>query len=39
MLSGDMNKFDEVIKIILDSGALERVKEEEKRYVKDCLKI
>ena len=38
MLSGDMNKFDEVIKIILDSGALERVKEEEERYVKDCLK-
>ena len=38
MLSGDMNKFDEVIKIILDSGAFERVKEEEERYVKDCLK-
>ena len=38
MLSGNMNKFDEVIKIILDSGAFERVKEEEERYVKDCLK-
>ena len=38
MLSGNMNKFDEVIKIILNSGALEIVKEEETRYIEDCLK-
>ena len=38
MLSGNMNKFDEVIKIILNSVALEIVKEEETRYIEDCLK-
>ncbi len=38
MLSGNMNKFDEVIKIILNSGALEIVKEEETRYIENCLK-
>tara|TARA_Y100001970_G_scaffold213354_1_gene260719 strand:+ start:52 stop:1011 length:960 start_codon:yes stop_codon:yes gene_type:complete len=38
ILSRNMNKFDEVIKIILNTGALERVKEEEERYIEDCLK-
>lgn len=38
LLTGDMQNFEKVIKIILDSGAIESVKEEEERFVKNCLK-